>query len=63
MLSQCENKAHPQTYGVVTYGGVRRDEGTRMKIASLTPKQWATGQLVQIKPKLRGWLHLAAAPL
>ena len=34
-----------------------------MKIASLTPKQWASGQLVQIKPKLRGWLHLAAAPL
>ena len=34
-----------------------------MKIASLTPKQWATGQLVQIKPKLRGWLHLAATPL
>jgi len=34
-----------------------------MKIASLTPKEWATGQLVQIKPKLRGWLHLAATPL
>ena len=34
-----------------------------MKIASLTPKQWASGQLVHIKPKLRGWLHLGAAPL
>ena len=34
-----------------------------MKIASLTPKEWFSGQLVQIKPKLRGWLHLAAAPL
>ena len=34
-----------------------------MKIASLEPKQWFTGQLVQIKPKLRGWLHLAATPL
>ena len=34
-----------------------------MKIASLTPKEWFSGQLVQIKPKLRGWLHLGAAPL
>ena len=34
-----------------------------MKIASLTPKEWFSGQLVQIKPKLRGWLHLGATPL
>ena len=34
-----------------------------MRTASLTPKEWFSGQLVQIKPKLRGWLHLAATPL
>ena len=34
-----------------------------MNIASLTPKEWFSGQLVQIKPKLRGWLHLGATPL
>ena len=34
-----------------------------MDIASLKPTQWVQGQLVVIKPKLRGWLHLGATPL
>lgn len=34
-----------------------------MRIASLTPMSWLPDQLVAIKPKLRGWLHLVAAPL
>ena len=34
-----------------------------MKIASLTPKSWMPDQLTAIKPHLRGWLHLVAAPL
>ncbi|WP_175954868.1 hemolysin III family protein [Schaalia sp. Marseille-Q2122] len=34
-----------------------------MKIASIRPTQWVPDQLVAIKPHLRGWLHLIAAPL
>lgn len=34
-----------------------------MKIASLRPTSWVPNQLVAIKPHLRGWLHLIAAPL
>lgn len=34
-----------------------------MKIASLKPTSWIPDQLVSIKPHLRGWLHLIAAPL
>ncbi len=34
-----------------------------MKVASLHPKKWLPNQLVSIKPHLRGWLHLVAAPL
>ena len=34
-----------------------------MKIASLKPIQWFPGQKVSVKPHLRGWIHLVAAPL
>ena len=34
-----------------------------MKIASLKPTQWFPGQNVSVKPHLRGWIHLVAAPL
>lgn len=34
-----------------------------MKIVSLRPTQWVPNQLVNIKPHLRGWLHLVSAPL
>lgn len=34
-----------------------------MKIVSLRPTQWVPDQLVNIKPHLRGWLHLVSAPL
>ncbi len=34
-----------------------------MKVASLTPRQWLPDQVVAIKPHLKGWFHLAAAPL
>lgn len=34
-----------------------------MKIASIRPTQWVPDQLEDIKPHLRGWLHLIAAPL
>lgn len=34
-----------------------------MKIASLKPVQWFPGQNVSVKPHLRGWIHLVAAPL
>lgn len=34
-----------------------------MKVASLHPTKWFPEQLVAIKPRLRGWLHLVAAPL
>lgn len=34
-----------------------------MKIASLHPTQWFPGQNIAVKPHLRGWIHLAAAPL
>lgn len=34
-----------------------------MKVASLQPTKWFPDQLVAIKPHLRGWLHLVAAPL
>ncbi|WP_022867647.1 PAQR family membrane homeostasis protein TrhA [Schaalia vaccimaxillae] len=34
-----------------------------MKIASIKPTSWVPDQLVAIKPHLRGWLHLIAAPL
>lgn len=34
-----------------------------MKVASLTPIQWVPDQVIAIKPHLRGWMHLVAAPL
>ena len=34
-----------------------------MKIASLQPTQWSPDVQVAVKPKLRGWIHLVAAPL
>ena len=34
-----------------------------MKVASLRPMNWLPDQLIAIKPHLRGWLHLVAAPL
>ncbi|MCI1641705.1 MAG: hemolysin III family protein [Actinomyces sp.] len=34
-----------------------------MKIASLRPTRWLPDQVVAIKPHLRGWFHLIAAPL
>lgn len=34
-----------------------------MKIVSLRPKQWIPDQLLAVKPHLRGWQHVAAAPL
>ena len=34
-----------------------------MKIASLKPTEWFPGQKVSVKPHLRGWIHLVAAPL
>ena len=34
-----------------------------MRIASLKPTSWVPDQVVAIKPRLRGWLHLVAAPL
>ena len=34
-----------------------------MKVASISPYSWVPDQVVAIKPHLRGWLHLAAAPL
>ena len=34
-----------------------------MKIASLHPTQWFPGQNIAVTPHLRGWIHLAAAPL
>lgn len=34
-----------------------------MRIASLKPTQWVPNQIIAIKPHLRGWLHLVAAPL
>ena len=34
-----------------------------MKIASLKPTQWFPGQKISVKPHLRGWIHLVAAPL
>lgn len=34
-----------------------------MKVASLRPTKWVPDQIVSIKPHLRGWMHLVAAPL
>jgi len=34
-----------------------------MKVASLKPTEWLPGQIIAIKPRLRGWFHLVAAPL
>lgn len=34
-----------------------------MKIASIRPRQWTPEQLLTVKPHLRGWQHVAAAPL
>ena len=34
-----------------------------MKIASLKPTEWFPGQKISVKPHLRGWIHLVAAPL
>ena len=34
-----------------------------MRIASLKPTEWFPGQKVSVKPHLRGWIHLVAAPL
>ncbi|MDC4232601.1 hemolysin III family protein [Actinomyces sp. B33] len=34
-----------------------------MKIASLKPPEWMSDQIIAVKPRLRGWLHLVAAPL
>lgn len=34
-----------------------------MKIASRKPVQWIAGKPVVRKPRLRGWIHFAAAPL
>lgn len=34
-----------------------------MPLASLTPRAWVEGADVVPKPRLRGWIHLVAAPL
>lgn len=34
-----------------------------MPIASFKPRQWLPEQIVNIKPYLRGWIHLITAPL
>lgn len=34
-----------------------------MAIASRKPVEWVPGQPLLIKPRLRGWIHFAAAPL
>lgn len=34
-----------------------------MKVASLKPTTWVPDQVVAVKPLLRGWMHLVAAPL
>lgn len=34
-----------------------------MPLASITPRAWADGAKVVVKPRLRGWIHLVAAPL
>lgn len=34
-----------------------------MKVASLKPTSWLPDQVVAVKPHLRGWMHLVAAPL
>lgn len=34
-----------------------------MKIASIRPTQWLPEQMLTVKPHLRGWQHVAAAPL
>ncbi|MFT0761496.1 PAQR family membrane homeostasis protein TrhA [Scrofimicrobium sp. R131] len=34
-----------------------------MPVASLKPVEWIPGQPVSQKPRLRGWIHLVAAPL
>lgn len=34
-----------------------------MKVASLKPTTWMPDQIISVKPHLRGWMHLVAAPL
>ncbi|MDN5964632.1 MAG: hemolysin III family protein, partial [Actinomyces sp.] len=34
-----------------------------MRVASLKPTSWVPDQVVAVKPHLRGWMHLVAAPL